>query len=250
MPRVLLECRGVAVHAYPAMLSLGLVLGTIAGNYVAHFSGMEPLRVYAATLLLAGPALIGARLLFVASHWPVYRSDRARIWRRSDGGAAVYGGLFVTLAISVPLLRLLGLPFWAFWDVAIFTILVGLAFGKIGCLLHGCCAGRPIAGFPGLRLADHRGVRVRRIPSQILEAAWAVVVVAGINALRGRVPFEGALFLCGVGGYGVGRALLESTRERIDRIGGVSLNRSISGALAIGSGAVLLGLWMAAGTPR
>lgn len=77
------------MYAYPAMLALGLVLGTIAGNYVAHVSAMDPLRVYAATLLLTGPSLIGARLLFVASHWPTYRSDPARIWRRSDGGAAV-----------------------------------------------------------------------------------------------------------------------------------------------------------------
>src|SRR5262249_36870574 len=148
MRRLLFEYGGVRVYAYPAMLSVGIVLGTIVANHVAHLAGANALHVYVATLLLLGPALVRARLLPVPSRWPVYRCDRARIWRRLDGGASLYGGLLVALLLSPPILWLLALPFWAYWDIAIFTLLVGMVFTKVGCLLNGCCAGRPVAGFP------------------------------------------------------------------------------------------------------
>src|SRR5262245_12379329 len=113
--RVLFRWRGVPVYGYPAMLSVGIMVGSIVTNYVAHLAGARAGRIYVATLLLLGPALIGARMLHVAAHWRTYRRDPARIWRRSDGGASLYGGLLVALMLSPPLLWLLDLPFWAFW---------------------------------------------------------------------------------------------------------------------------------------
>src|SRR5207237_515084 len=80
------------------------------------------------------PALLGARLLFVASNWGLYRGEPARIWRRADSGAALYGGLIVSFLLSLPLLRALGISVGEFWDATIVTMLIGMAFTKIGCL--------------------------------------------------------------------------------------------------------------------
>ena len=59
------------------MLYVGLVFGVIAGNIAAHAAGLDPLRVYIATIVLIVPALIGARLLFVASEWKIIARIRA-----------------------------------------------------------------------------------------------------------------------------------------------------------------------------
>ena len=56
-----------------------------------------------ASVALIIPALIGSRLLFVFSHWDIYRRDLSRIWRRSEGGMAMYGGLILTVPLSIPL---------------------------------------------------------------------------------------------------------------------------------------------------
>src|SRR5258708_25676526 len=135
--------RSLNVWSYPAMLYLGLVAGVVAGNVAAHAARIDAFRTYVATLILLIPALIGARLLYVASHWQIYRQDLRRIWDRNQGGNIMYGGLAAALLLSVPLLRGLRLSLGAFWDVASFTILTGMIFTRVGCLMNGCCAGRP-----------------------------------------------------------------------------------------------------------
>jgi prolipoprotein diacylglyceryltransferase len=241
---VLFRWRRIIVYSYPALLYLGLVSGVVAGNYAANLTGMDSLRVFVATLILIVPALVGARLLYVAAHWDAYRRAPRRIWRRSEGGAAMYGGLPLAVVVSVPLLRRLGVPLGAFWDVATFTILVGMVFTRIGCLLNGCCAGRPTERWCALYLPDHRGRWARRIPTQLLEATWATLLLAGAAAIWHRLPFQGALFLFVLAGYGGGRLVLESTRGQQDRTTwGITVDHAISGGLVIFGLLMLLVAW-------
>lgn len=195
------------------MVYLGLVTGVVAGNVAAHAAGIDAFRVFVATLLLIVAGLIGSRLTYVASHWRVYRQNLRRIWNRNEGGAAHYGGLAVILPLSIPLLAALRLPWGAFWDVATFTMLFTLIFGRIGCLLNGCCAGRPSKGWISAYLPNHRGVWERRIPAQILEAAWAAVLLVFAITVWQWLPFPGALFLLLAAGYASGRLVLLSARE-------------------------------------
>ena len=243
MRRVLFQCGGIKIHGYTAMLYLGVVFGVIGGTYGATLHGLDSARVFVALLLLVLPALAGARFLFVASYWKIYRRERSRIWRRSDGGAALYGGLLVSFLVSLPMLGALGIPLGAFWDVATITILVGMVFTKVGCLLNGCCAGHPTEGRIALYLPNAQGVRCRRVPSQLLEAGLAALLLLGSVEVWNRLPFDGALFLSVLAAYGAGRWGLESTRETIDRIGRVSLHRAISAALVGISATSFLVIW-------
>ena len=168
MRPILFRWRGRSVHSYHVLLYLGMVSAVVAGNHVARRAGLNPDGVTLAMLLLTIPALVGARLLFVSTHWESYRRERRRIWRRSDGGLSVYGGLLAVL-VSAPIVSSLNVPFAAFWDVAVFSILIGMVLGRFGCLLNGCCAGKPCERPGALRLPGEDGVWRRRIPTQILE---------------------------------------------------------------------------------
>lgn len=243
MRRVLFQWHGIEIYSYPAMLYLGLVLGIVAGNFAAHVAHLNSTSVFVATLLLLIPTLIGARLLFVASHWKFYRREPRRIWRRSDGGGAMYGGLPFALLCSIPLLGILQLPFGIFWDVAAFTILIGMVFARVGCLLNGCCAGRAIKGRFALYLPNHHGIWQRRIPTQLLEAGWAAVLLAGAIALWHQMPFRGALFLSALASYSLGRFLLEFTRESQDKVGKIPLHHTVSAALVVLSLATFFIVW-------
>src|SRR5690348_14105542 len=100
MRRVLFSWRGLKIYAYPFMLYLGLTFGVMAGTYAATQRGLNPARSYIAMLLLSASALAGARLLFVAANWRIYRHEPRRIWKRSEGGYALYGGLLLALLLS------------------------------------------------------------------------------------------------------------------------------------------------------
>ncbi len=242
--QVLLEWRGLRIHSYPVMIYLGLTLGLVAGDYVANLAGMDAARVFAAILVLAIAGLVGARLMFVATHWASYRSQPRRIWRRAEGGAAVQGGLLLAVAASPPLLAALGLPLGAFWDVATFVMLIWSIFGRFGCLLHGCCSGRPSSGRFTLYLPDHRGVWCRRIPTQLLEAGFGLLLLIAAAALWSRRPFPGALFLASVAAYSAARVILLPLRAEQERIGALSVHRAIAIGVAVLSLGVLVMLWL------
>jgi phosphatidylglycerol:prolipoprotein diacylglycerol transferase len=220
--------RGVVVHSYPAMQYIGLCAGVLVGNAAARQTGIDPFRTFIATCILLVPALAGARILHVATHWSYYRRHRARIWDTSEGGAAQYGGIILAVPISVPLLRFFDIPFAEFWDVSMVTIMVGMIFTRIGCFLNGCCAGRPTDSWIGMHLPDHRGNWENRMPTQLLEAAWATALLLTGLQLWPRFHFAGALFLFVSGGYAAGRLLLESTRVKKREGTGFTIHHGIS----------------------
>ncbi len=195
------------------MLYVGLVLGAVAGNYAANVAGLDAWRVFVATVLLAMPSVGGARVLFVATHWDQYRDNRSKIWDLSEGGMGQYGGILLAVPLSVPLLAGMRLPFGAFWDVGSFTILVGMIFTRFGCLMNGCCSGRPSTAWCSLYLPNSRGVWERRMPTQLMEAGWATLLLISAVMLWDRLPFDGALFVFVAAGYATGRLAMESMRD-------------------------------------
>lgn len=94
--------------------------------------------------IIAG-GIIGARLLYVITY---YREEFSlKPWfemfflRRS--GLVYYGGLIGASLATVIYCRKQKLPFWKIADVLAPSIALGHIFGRIGCLMTGCCFGRP-----------------------------------------------------------------------------------------------------------
>jgi phosphatidylglycerol:prolipoprotein diacylglycerol transferase len=243
MRRVLFRWRGLTVWSYPAMLYIGLVFGVVAGIIAAKAAGLDMLRAYAATLILLVPALIGARLLYVASEWKCYWREPHRIWDRRDGGLMMFGAVPLMLLVSVPLLRILHLDLGAFWDVSTFTILVGMIFTRVGCLLNGCCSGRACKSWIGMYLPNHHGVWQKRIPNQPLEAICAIVLLAVAIAIWSRLPFSGALFLVVILGYSATRFGMEFLREREPNAALLTVGHSASAIALLASITILTISW-------
>jgi prolipoprotein diacylglyceryltransferase len=232
MRRILFRWNGVDIYSFPVMLYFGLLAGIFVGAYFAHRTGLDADRFIAATLILLVPMMIGARLLFVATHWALYARDLRRIWRRSEGGLSMYGGFSIAVPLSLPLLRWLELPFGAFWDAATFMVLTVLGFAKVGCLLNGCCSGRPTGAWYGLELADHHGMAQRRVPSQLLELACFAILFAMATTLRPHAPFPGAVFCATAVAYGVARYFLQTLRDEPSERHAGLIRLLVTGSLA------------------
>jgi phosphatidylglycerol---prolipoprotein diacylglyceryl transferase len=243
MRRIFFRWRGRTVWSYPAMLYIGLLFGVFASQLAAKDAGLDSLRVYAATMILIVPALIGARLLYVAAKWDTYRCQPRRIWDRREGGFMMFGAVPVMLLCSVPLLPRLRLTFGSFWDVSVFTILVGMIFTRLGCLLNGCCSGRASKSWIGVYLPNHMGVWKKRIPSQMLEAACAAGLLALAVAIRRQLPFPGALFLVMVLGYSAVRFGMEFLRQRDPNDALLSVGHRAAAIAFLASIAILSAGW-------
>lgn len=213
MHPVMLEWRGHRFHSYPAMQSMGIMLGVLAGNIAARSAGLDHFKVWLATIVLLLPALAGGRLLHVVTRWNYYRARRSLIWDTRTGGGAQYGGIVVAVPLSLPLLWYMELPFGAFWDIASITLMVGVVITRIGCFLNGCCAGRETQSWLAVYLPNVRGEWKRRYPTQLFEAASAATLLAAGLVLWTSLSFDGALFIFVSCGYALGRLVLQSIRE-------------------------------------
>ncbi|MEY2476626.1 MAG: phosphatidylglycerol---prolipoprotein diacylglyceryl transferase, partial [Actinomycetota bacterium] len=112
-----------------------------------------------------------------------------------------------------PVLAVAGLPFGAFWDAAAVTMLVGLVLTRVGCFMNGCCVGRPTAGWLGLPSPDVHGTIKRRIPTQLLEAAWGVAVLMVVLATLSAQWPAGARGAAVVASYSAFRIVSQGWRE-------------------------------------
>lgn len=253
MRRILCTIHGVRIYSYNAALYVGLVLGIQTALVVAPRLGLAPLPVLVATLVLIATAIVGSRALYVLEHEAIDGGVRVlldprrlrgvwqALWQFGEGGASMYGGLLLALALSLVLLPGLGIGFASFWDVSAFTMLVGSTVTRFGCLLNGCCSGRPTRGWLGVRLADYRGRVARRIPVQMLDAAWTTLLLGllAVLLMRPTLPVPGVMAAAAIGGYALGRIALETWRDRPHIATGVRLHRVLSVGLAIGCGLVL-----------
>jgi phosphatidylglycerol:prolipoprotein diacylglycerol transferase len=131
---------GVPVFGFGLMLTLALFASMALAEWRARKEGLDPELVsYLAIWLLIG-GLIGARAFFVIEYWRSLKSvwDIFKIW---EGGIVFYGCILGG-AVGVLLFRRLHpFPLRPMLDVIAPALAVGMALGRVGCFLNGCCYG-------------------------------------------------------------------------------------------------------------
>ncbi|MEP6833915.1 MAG: prolipoprotein diacylglyceryl transferase family protein [Gemmatimonas sp.] len=173
------------ISSYLTMLYIGCALGIVQGATIARANGLDELRFVLSAIALMIPAFGASRLWFVAQRFEMFRGNASAIWRSGDGGAAALsGGLVGGVVLSPLVLSVAGLPFLQYWDAASITMLIALVVTRFGCLMNGCCVGRATTGPLGLWLPDIHGRCLRRFPTQLLESAWAAIVLAAVITSR------------------------------------------------------------------
>lgn len=173
-------------------------------------------------LMVSGIA--GARLAYVLANWKAeFAGSPLAVFRIDQGGLVYYGGFLGGLAGFLCYARFKRLNIFSLGDFALSGLPLGHAFGRVGCLLNGCCYGRACASC-GV-LVDG----VQRIPVQLYEALFNFALFALMALLylkkerRGRIC--AAYFLL----YPAGRFTLEFWRgdERL-RLAALSLAQFVS----------------------
>jgi phosphatidylglycerol:prolipoprotein diacylglycerol transferase len=89
-------------------------------------------------ILVAG--LVGARLFFVVEYWRSFKSfwDVFRIW---EGGIVLYGSVLGGAVGFFLFRKRHPFPLRPMVDVIAPSLALGIAIGRIGCFLNGCCYG-------------------------------------------------------------------------------------------------------------
>ncbi len=302
MRPVLVALFGVELPAYFAMLATGFALATLIGARWVGRLGHDREVIIDLGLAMVVAGVIGSRLLHVVADgyfwdyvhlctdhtqvsWHITRehclhSSVNGVWDATRGvchpketncfawaafwagGLTYYGGLIGATGYAVYFLRRERFPFWKAADMAGFAVALGLAWGRMGCFLAGCCFGvvcdRPwSAWFPRYSPASEAQFRAHRLaseamaalpvhPTQLYEAAGSLAIAAvGYYLIAPRKRFDGQVFVFFLASYSVLRIAVEVLRND-DRGGLLGLSTSQLISVLITLGLIPVYRWLAA----
>jgi phosphatidylglycerol---prolipoprotein diacylglyceryl transferase len=138
--------RGLPIRGYGVMLLLAVASGVGLAAWRARRMGMDPELIYSLAFWMFLFGILGARLFFVIEYWDDFQRDTLSatllaIVNVTQGGLVVYGSVIGGLAAGAIFIRRRGLPLWATADLIAPSMVLGLALGRFGCFLNGCCFG-------------------------------------------------------------------------------------------------------------
>jgi len=153
----LVDSGGLPIRGYGVMLLCAMGAGVTLSVYRARQKGLDPEIILSLATWLFITGIVGARAFYVIKNWPDFLRPNSEnpaliptligILDVTKGGLVVYGGMLaggLTLAAFVKKYRLAGL---ALSDLIVPGVVLGMAIGRIGCFLHGCCYGG-VCGLP------------------------------------------------------------------------------------------------------
>ncbi|MBL4846733.1 MAG: prolipoprotein diacylglyceryl transferase [Planctomycetes bacterium] len=176
--------------------------------------------------------------------WLWYRTHPSHIPQFWRGGLAYFGGLILAVILCLVATVRHKMPVREAADITAPAIILGLAFGRIGCFLGGCCYGAECdpawwSDQPSWYPAPVGGTH--RYPTAIASAVFAFALFLALREIHKRRAFPGEVFLAMIVLYAPGRFVIEALRA--DPRGGAG-GLSTTQLLVLISGAPALALWV------
>ena len=136
------------IFGYGAMLVAGVIACGWVASKRAPLAGADPTfaKEMAVWIVLSG--VVGARLFHLIQYrQKVYQDceSLADFVKASvmlpDGGLVLYGGIILATLTYFVMCRMNRINPLKFGDAVVPAVFVGIAFGRLGCFLNGCCYG-------------------------------------------------------------------------------------------------------------
>lgn len=213
MQKELFHLGGLTIYSYGVMLAVGFIVATIVARHRFVQQYKDPDIVLDFVLAAVVGGVVGSRLFYVIGHWSYYSKHAGEIFKVNMDGLVFYGGLVLGLALVLIVGRWKKVRFWTTMDLAGLCIPLALAFGRIGCLLNGCCYGKP-TGLPwGISFPVSTGIVGSRHPTQIYELILDLALFAFLWWKKDDFARDGTIFWIFALGYGAIRFTVEIFRE-------------------------------------
>jgi phosphatidylglycerol:prolipoprotein diacylglycerol transferase len=203
------------VRWYGVMMALAFLAGLWTATRRARLANVAGDVIADVTLWLMLGSIVGARLVYVITYWKQEFASQPfpEVFMIQHGGLVYYGGLIGAIVAGIIYLAWKKLPVWKIADVLAPSIALGSVFGRLGCLLNGCCYGHacelPWAiHFP----ADHETHAAAVHPTQIYDALLNLVLYLALAGWFRRRKFDGQIFAAYLIGYAVFRSIADYFR--------------------------------------
>ncbi len=217
----------VRLTAWPVLVGLGAAVAIFVQALLVARADLNVLVVFAFSLIGCALGCVGGKV------WCLL-IDRKPLREFVASGVCIQGFLLVALGVLAIGAALQRLPVGTLLDATIPGVFFGMAIGRPGCFLTGCCAGRPTGSRWGLWSSDRR-VSVRRVPVQLIEATAALILglVTLVLVLTVHPPIPGTIFVGALAAYIFCRQLLFPLRTEARTPAGRMATMAICGLVVV-----------------
>lgn len=213
MHRIAFEIAGFKIYYYGVMMTLGVLAAygiVMLRNRRMKVAEPDSLLDCIVWILVTG--LLGARIAYVIQRPALYMNDPLSVLNFREGGLTLYGSLVIGTAVFIIFCRRKKLSILKMLDLFAPAVMVGIAFGRIGCFLNGCCYGIPADPPLGVVFAD-AGIAGPRIPVQLFESLLCLAGAGIIFWLDAIKKADGSSFLAFASLYALIRFVIEFFRS-------------------------------------
>lgn len=168
----------VTVHGYGLMIAVGVLAALIVSDKRATKRGLDGDLVYSLVIWTVVGGFLGAKLLFIVTYLKQFLADPVGFI--SGSGFVVFGGIITGIGIIALFCKIKKVSFIDYIDLVMPSVALAQGFGRLGCLLAGCCYGRPTESAIGIIFthSDFAPNGIKLMPTQVMMSIGDFIIAA------------------------------------------------------------------------
>ena len=242
MKNDLLTIGGLTVHGYGLMIGIGFIAAYLMTEFRARKYRMNTDIVFTLFISSVVFGLLGAKVLYYLTILDRVIKDPGVILDEMEG-FVVYGGIIGGVLAGYVVCRIKKEKFWQYFDLIAPAIALAQGFGRIGCLLAGCCYGKETDSPLSITFhtSDFAPNDVALIPTQIYSSILDFLNCIVLCLIARYAKKERTVSGCYLIFYSTGRFILEFFRGDLERgsVGVLSTSQFISTFIFVIGAAIL-----------
>ncbi|MCC6722839.1 MAG: prolipoprotein diacylglyceryl transferase [Bacteroidia bacterium] len=220
----------ISVYSYGLFIGLGTICCYLIVLKKTKSIGITYDNLSDLFILSFIAAFVGGKLLFYLEDPVKYFEKPSLMLKNIGSGFVFYGSLIFVIPTIIFKLSKLKIPIIKFFDGLAWGAPVLHSFGRIGCLMAGCCHGKVCNNFLGIIYSHPHSAafpkNVPLYPTQLFDIAVNLVSLTVIFYYSKKQKFDGQLFLIYIIIYAIGRIIIENYRG--DESRGFLFNDTVS----------------------
>ena len=208
-----------------------MLLGLVVATRDARRRGQNPDDYSDFALYAIIFSIIGARLYYVIFSWDLYKDNPIQILNIRGGGLAIYGGVIAAALTLYFFCRIKKKSFLEMADTGVLGLVTGQILGRWGNFFNMEAFGSYTNNLFAMQLrkdlvnpamisenlinniVNVNGVEYIQVhPTFLYESIWNLFLLIFLLWYRKKQTFKGEIFYLYLGGYGLGRFIIEGLR--------------------------------------
>lgn len=229
---IIFRIGGLPVYGYGLMIAIAFFIGIVGLTKEGAKAGLNEDKLFNMTIFIMVASLVGSRVLYILIELDTYLQAPITMLHVRSGGLSFHGGLIAGAGVGLYYTWRNQMPQGKVADLVAPWLALGYAIVRIGCLLNGCCFGRP-TGVAWALPAAYIDTTPRH-PTQLYAFILALIIFVALRWRKKYVRFHGQLFWEFILYYSIYRFIVEGFREASAYMGFLTLGQAVSlvGAVA------------------